>query len=139
MPENHWRYTHQMAQKNTLQSKMTEENKCIIICLFYPVIMSLSDIPMFCKELIKLSCDIVIITPGICFLHSFIFKPVIILVKTFIHRPVLRKPVPENNFSICYIRTINQNIKLSEPVTFCCCAVHFFQSKRSCISGSAQR
>ena len=35
--------------------------------------------------------------------------------------------------------TVNQDIKLSEPVTFCRCAVHLFESERGCILSSAKR
>ena len=128
-----------MAQEYAFQSEMAEENNGIVVCFFDFVVVSFSDISMSGKKFIKLSGNVIIIFLCTGCLKTFVFKPVIILIKTFIHRPVLWKPVPENNFTIRHIRTVNQDIKLSEPVTFCRCAVHLFESERGCILSSAKR
>ena len=60
VPEDHWRYAHQMAQKHTFQPEMAEENDGIVVCFFDSVVVSFSDITMFCEKLIKFSCDIVV-------------------------------------------------------------------------------
>lgn len=60
VPEDHWGYAHQMAQKHTFQAEMAEENDGIVVCFFDSVVVSFSDITMFCEKLIKFSCDIVV-------------------------------------------------------------------------------
>ena len=94
MPQYHWRSTDQMRKKHTFQTKMAEEYQRIFIWFLHSVMMSFTYITMFGKKLIKLSCYIVIVSFGIRLLKSLVFIPVIILVKSLVLCPVLRKPVP---------------------------------------------
>ena len=117
VPEDHWGYAHQMAQKHTFQAEMAEENDGIVVCFFDSVVVSFSDITMFCEKLIKFSCDIVVMFFCICCLEAFIFKPVIILINA---RPCSSpvEAIPENDLAVRYIRRRSEH-QLSEPVTFC--------------------
>ena len=133
MPEYHRRHTEQVTYKYTSQTKMTKEDKRIIISFFYSIVVSVTDITMLCKNFIKFTGYLIIIIFHVGFLHSFILKPAIILIKTLILCPVLRQPVPCTDFAVRHIRSMDQYIKLTKPVAFCCCAVHFFQCTRSCI------
>ena len=138
MPKYHRRDIQQMAEKYTLQSKMTEENNRVIILFIYFIIVTFPLISMLREKLVELPDHTVILFFHMTFLHSLILKPVIIPEKALGCHPVLWQPVPCNNLLIFHIRAPDLTGKFLQPFTLCSCSSHLFQGRSRSILRSSK-